>query len=174
MRFSSFILILLLLYLSVGCASTQDASSGDFTFKTKTVPANFGLSSNSYSGTVTVLYQAQAKCEGVNCVPDQVELLFRRESSFNTLYLNNRNLTIRAGNQSYEWKEAYRPNINETQRVVGVIKSVILDWDQFVQIATSYDVTGNLAGENFKWTYENRAPLRTLLSEIESKNANAR
>lgn len=176
MRLLSFGLTFLFIFLLGGCGSsksgTQDAAGQSLTWKTKRIPANFVLSSNSFTGPVRIYYQLRAQCNSTNCKPTQAQLTFSRQSNTNTLYLSNRNLSIQAGKENYEWKGVERTNIYETQAVGGIIKNVTLEWDQFVQIATAHDVSGNLAGENFKWTYENRAPLRTLLSKIESNSAN--
>lgn len=175
MRCLSIGLTFLLIILLGSCSSTkpnrQETAGRTLTWKTDRTPANFVHSSNSLTGSVTVLYQVQAHCTGINCIPDTAELTFSRQSSSNTLYLSSRNLSIQAGKENYEWKGIERTDIYETQPVGGIIKNVTLEWDQLVQIATAYQVTGNLAGQNFTWTYENREPLRTLLSEVKSNNS---
>ncbi len=175
MRYLAQLLLFLLIIGLTGCGSTrsgtQESASEQISWKTERIPTNFVLASNSFAGSVTVLYQVLADCSGANCTPAKAELIFSRQSSSNALYLSNRNLSIEADSEHYEWEGIEHKRIYETQRVGGLIKSVSLKWEQLVQIATAVRVSGNLAGENFEWTYENRAPLRQLLSRVKSNQA---
>lgn len=164
------VIILMLLWLT-GCASSQTGAQ-QFSWQTERMPTNFVIASSSFAGSVTVLYQVIADCIGPNCTPDEAELIFSRQSSSNALYLSNTNLSIKAGNEQFVWEGIERERIYENQRVGGLIKSVTLKWEELVQIATAVYVSGNLAGENFEWEYQNRKPLRQFLSKVESHQSN--
>src|SRR5699024_6565436 len=115
-----------------------------------------------------VQYRARAQCKGANCVPEKAQLSFFVESGANSLYLSNRNLSIEADGKSYEWREREWTNIYDSPPVLGLIKLVILNRDELIQLANAQEVHGVLSGQRFKWSHQNRKPLRELVAEMES------
>lgn len=174
MRYLSVCLLCLVFVWFEGCASTkpgpgnsQDAGQKS-TFKTELITANFSISGGGLSTPVPIQYRARAQCKGVECIPEKAELSFFLEPGPNTVYLDDRTLSIEANGESYYWQGQDWTNIYHSPPVLGLIKMVRLKQDELVQIANARKVTGVLAGQNFEWTYQNRAPLRKMIAEMKS------
>jgi hypothetical protein len=53
---------------------------------------------------------------------------------------------------------------------MGRIIAVILKKSELKQIAKSKNVKGTLAGEQFRWSFNNRKPLRLLVSKLKKSS----
>jgi hypothetical protein len=137
------------------------------TFRTSAIRANFSLSEGSLGNTIPILYQVQIQCKSADCKSPKGTLSFSLERDFRTVYLSKRGLTIHAGDKKYHWNRHEWLDIRNSPPVYGQIISVHLKKSEIKQIAESKNVTGTLAGIHFKWTYENRKPVRSLLDKIE-------
>jgi len=175
MRYLSLYMVFLLaVWLATGCASSRPArnqkshANQKLKFTTGIITANFGYKSGQLSEPEEIQYLVHAQCKGTNCMPDKAELSFYIQTGRNIVYMNDRDLSIHAGNKDYYWSGIEWSNIYESPPVFGLIKTVTLKQDQLTQIANSQKVTGNLAGQEFKWSYKNREPIRTLLENMKS------
>ena len=153
----------------MSCASSKVGSQKS-TFKTKVTETNFSINSNGLANPAKVSYQVRAQCEGSNCIPDEAQLSFHLRSGTNKVYLSNRNLTIQVEEETYNWPGREWSNIYNSPPVLGVIKTITLDWNTLTTIAKAQEVTGNLAGQSFEWTHKNREPIRAIVSEAESES----
>jgi hypothetical protein len=154
------------------CATSGSAKSNQRnknhkkTFKTPLVRANFNYQLGGLASPVPILYQVRSECKKADCEKPKTVLSFSIEPGPNDIFLNRFNLTIHAGDKDYHWEKKEWRKIRNSPPVLGKFLSVHLTKSQLKHIAESKQVTGNLAGNSFHWSYKNRKSLRILLGKL--------
>src|SRR5699024_3740668 len=129
---------------------------------TDIVKANFSFNSSGLGNSIPVFYQVQAHCKAAHCSEPKIILSFSLQSGSNDIYLNDLDLDIYTGGRDYHWPSNDEQRIQHSPPVNGRFRTVSLSKAQLKQIAGNKKVEGNLAGLQFKWSYQNRKPLRSL------------
>lgn len=156
----------------IGCATNEPITTQHFdsenvtTYRTGLLNTGIAPFGSTLGDSGHILYQVRARCEGTNCTPEEVVLCFFLDSGFNTIYLDDRSLTIEAGGERYEWERQRWLDIRNSPPVIGEIIAVNLDLEQLETIAQAERVTGSLASQPFEWSHNRRKALRMLLNKI--------
>lgn len=158
-----------ILIVSAACATTnQKRDNNDGDYSTGVIPTNFQLDSSSLADDIDILYRVKVHVDDENGTRQNAELTFQIRSGSNKIYLKSRSLSMTAGNKSFDWPGREWSNVYNSPPVMGIITTVKLEYSDLVTIANASEVTGNLAGQNFEWSYQNREPIRDLIEKIDT------
>lgn len=174
MRYLTVILLLSMGLLVTNCSTseplilTQKKPNYAKSFKTRLVRANFSYALGGLGNSAAIQYQAQTSCKNATCGSPKTILSFYLLSGSNEVRIgNHRNLSIKAGDKSYHWSRQNSANVQYGYASLsGRIAAVSISKSVLKQIAESKNVSGELAGQHFQWTYRNRKPLRALLQKV--------
>lgn len=137
------------------------------TYEAKRITIGFdGGGMGTYGGRQNIELRVSASCEGQQCRPSAVKVLFYTNSS-TPLYISDRSVVFEADSETYEWEK--NPNerrATETGRVVGKIVEVTMTPEQLVQFARAERVNGQLGSIRFNLSFNKRKPLRMLAQRI--------
>lgn len=158
-------LLLLTGFGLAGCATSR-MTKYEKSFKTDLTRANFSFNSSGLGSHIPIFYQVQVHCKEADCSTPEIALSFSLQSGSNDIYLNDLDLDIYTDGQDYHWPSNDNQRITHSPPVNGRFRTVSLTKEQLRHIAGNEKVKGNLAGNQFKWTYENRKPLRSLLKKL--------
>lgn len=163
--------LVLLIILMAGCATSHSGqrhsvSEYKSSFDTGLNTADLKFENRSLFASVRFKFQVLAQCTGPGCTPDEARLAFFIVPGQTSIYLYDLSLIIYAGEEKYKWLGPDLHDVNNRTMAFGLVKSVPLNKKMLYQIAKNTDVSGNFAGQEFVWSYENREPIRNLLANM--------
>ena len=168
-RWVKIAILAVLMFLSACSTAKQQAAERSSDFTTGLVPANFKLDNSSLADPAELLYRVDVRLNREDELPQKIKLTFHLRPGSNTVYLQSRSLSLTAGHKTFDWPKKEWTNIYNSPPVRGRITTVILSYDDLAKIAGSDTVEGNLSGQNFDWSYQNREPIRQLIAKVDSR-----
>ena len=109
--------------------------------------------------------KAVATCQGRDCIPNQVELVFSTSSN-SSIFLTNRSVSLSTGDETYEWEERRDTDSFEGETVIGRITSITLTTEQLKNIAIARTLDCSIGGAPFQLSFKDRRPLRQLTEKF--------
>ena len=158
-----------IIFLSACTATKNHGAEQSAEFTTSLVPANFKLENSSLAEPAELLYRVDIRLNSESDIPEKARLTFHLRPGSNTVYLQSRALSLTAGGETFDWPGREWRNIYDSPPVRGRITTVRLSYDDLAKIANSKAVEGNLSGQNFEWSYQNREPIRQLIAKIDTE-----
>lgn len=176
MRYSFISYLVLLFILIAGCATSHSVqengpSENKSSFDTGKKMADLNFKKNSLLDPLRIKFQVSAECTGPDCTPDEAQLDFFVVPGPTKVVLRDLSLTLNAGQVIYQWNGPKWDYVEDAPVALGLLKSVTLDKKMLQQIAGNEDIFGDLGGQGFKWSYENREPIRELLADMQFSGA---
>ncbi|WP_158666499.1 hypothetical protein [Salinibacter altiplanensis] len=166
--------VFVLVFLIAGCGSssppvqiTQDASSGQTTYKTRQMPLS-GIEMTQGLETGNRFYmQVVGTCASQDCVPRSYALRFIKEGT-QPVQLEGRGVSLTIGTETLTWKDPQNRSVNRTSTIrSGTFARVEVTSEQLSTIGGVNEVSGTVGGEGFSVSHEARAPIRRLLTRLE-------
>lgn len=157
-----------------GCAGTSEPvrvsynrSSGETTYETEEMRLEDIQITSGIQQKNRFYVQVSGACTGEDCVPSQFFLRFIKEGP-QPVTTEGREVTLTVGSETLRWED---PQSRETARTStirsGTFTKVDLSSKQLSTIGGGSSVKGTVGGERFSIPYQNRAPIRALLSRLE-------
>lgn len=112
-------------------------------------------------------FQARAACLGQSCTPNRFTFTFYT-SGPDPIYLSDRDVTLRADGEKWEWERKLNRKVTESAPIIGRIVEIQLSQQQLSRLAEAEQVEGVLGSAPFELTFEERSPLRMLLKKVSS------
>lgn len=174
MRSSFRVVCWILLGLLTGCATTSqpvavsyDTEAGQTVYETDQmelgdVDLATGLTKQSELEAHVV-----GECRGRDCAPSQYQLAFGKRGT-QPIRLPGRDVSLQIGTETITWTDPQNREVDQRTEIrSGTFARVTLTPKQLSTLANASDVDGTVGGVRFELPYEERAPLRTLLSRLE-------
>jgi hypothetical protein len=177
MRTSRFVpLFVLALFFVAGCRGSQDVTvsynSEKNTTTYKTGPYTVSrTSSENYGGSKSIDLRAVARCQGSNCSPSTVQLVFSA-SGGEELALSGAGGKITADGSTVSWTSAEAGKAfstmsrDQVNRVIGQFAAVELTLNQVEQIATASSIRGSIGGMSLNLRSGVQSGFQKLLQKI--------
>ncbi len=164
--------------LLAGCASTSqpvteryNALSNETTYRTRAISLGALFEGHGIDSGMRVDLEARASCPGEQCTPDLVWLSFEAVNPKTNIQIGNSAVTMRADEQLYRWTEREGKLAEQDVTYVrGTFVRVRLTLPELRQVATAEHVAGTVGPESFSLSYDDRMPLRRLLTLAEGAN----
>lgn len=87
-----------------------------------------------------------------------------------TVELGERDVTLSVGTETITWDDPQTREVNQTTTIrSGTFAKVSISSGQLSTIGSVSEVRGTVGTAGFTIPYDNREPVRTLLSEVEQK-----
>jgi len=107
------------------------------------------------------------ECRGKDCAPSQYKLEFGKRGT-QSVQLPGRDVSLQIGSETITWRDPQNREVDRgTQIRSGTFARVDLTPKQLSTLANASDVDGTVGGIRFELPYEEREPLRRLLSRLE-------
>lgn len=166
---------ILVLVVGAGCAgqraiTSYNASSNTTEYRSRSITVAQQLSGEGYGNSSSLQLEATADCEGKNCTPDVITLMFSTSGSSGIVF-ENRSIEISADERSFTWEDQARlkwSGVKGMATVAGQIAGVRLKRSGFEQILNSASVTGTLGGRGFEVDDRDKMVLRRFLRAMKS------
>ena len=125
----------------------------------------------------SVALRSWATCSGEDCKPQRAWLSFVLRGSGRTNIVANRDVKITTDTNTHTWPEERQRQTSAfditREKSTSEVTRIRMTLKTFRDIANSQQrVSGTLGNEDFTLSYEDRAPLRALLKEINSAGQN--
>jgi len=162
------------LALCAGCAhqrpiATYKAASNTTMYRSRLITVAQRLSDQGYGNSSSMTMQALARCQGRNCTPDVVRLMFSTAGNTGVVF-EDRTIRLSADGKSYTWKDQIplrRRGVRE-QTTSGQIAGVRLRLSGLERIVNATSVTGRVGGRAIEIDDHGREKLRRFLDAIRS------
>jgi len=169
--------LVLIVVLASGCAGQRPiavyhASEDRMVYQTREITVIRQLT-DGYASSSSLTMQGRARCQGKNCTPEVVRLMFSVSGSAGVSF-QDRTVRLSADGRVYEWADSLpieEENVLSRASVAGQIAGVRLRPSELEQIATATSVTGSIGGRSFDVGDRGKAQLRRLLSAVENPAA---
>lgn len=167
--------IILVSGLVAGCASTPpvtadyDTSEDVTVYETKSISASNWSMGSVYGGRSNLRVHALAACNGQECTPDEVTLIFQI-SGTSDLQMNNRSVELSADGKEFHSESGPRgtpQHFGEIDRTMGYVGSLQLSLDEFETISEAEDLSGRLGASEFTLSYGRRSAFRALIQQAQ-------
>ena len=160
--------------LMVGCATTSqpvtvsyDTDSGRTVYETTQMQLGDIDVATGLSKEIEFQVQAVGECRGQDCAPSKYELAFAKRGT-QPVQLRGRDVSLEIGTETITWDDPQNREVDRGTKIrSGTFARVELTSKQLSTLAGASEVTGTVGGLRFELPYEEREPLRTLLSRIE-------
>lgn len=113
----------------------------------------------------SLIMEARASCQGRDCVPNEVSLIFSTSSN-SSIFLTDRSISLSTGDETYEWEEQRDTDTFEGETIIGQISRVQISLEQLRDIAAARTVNCSIGGSPFQLSFEDRRPLRQLTEKF--------
>ena len=174
---------ILLLGLLAGCATTSrpvvvsyDAEAGRTVYETDQMKLGDMDLATGLTKEVEFQVRVVGECRGRDCAPSQYQLAFGKRGT-QSIRLPGRDVSLEIGTETITWADPQNRQIGQRTKIrSGTFARVGLTAKQLSTLANASNVDGTVGGVRFELPYEERAPLRTLLSrlkETESRETDA-
>ncbi len=167
-------LVLVLVFLIAGCGSssppvqiTQDASSGQTTYKTRQMRLSGIEMTQGLEKGNRFYMQVVGTCTSQDCVPRSYDLHFVKEG-MQSVQIEGRGVSLTIGTETLSWKDPQNRSVNRASTIrSGTFARVEVTSEQLSTIGGVDEVSGTVGGEGFSISHEARAPIRQLLRRLE-------
>jgi len=163
-----------LLGLLAGCATTSrpvavsyDADAGRTVYETDQMQLGDMDVATGLTKKVEFQVRVVGECRGRDCAPSQYQLAFGKKGA-QPIRLPGRDVSLQIGTETMTWADPQNREVDQRTEIrSGTFARVGLTAKQLSTLANASDVHGSIGGVRFDLPYEERAPLRTLLSRLE-------
>lgn len=160
--------------LLVGCATTSEPVAVSYdTASDQTVYETGGMQlgdvdvATGLTKKVEFQVRVVGECRGKDCAPTRYRLEFGKRGA-QPVQLPGRNVSLQIGTETITWRDPQNREVDRgTQIRSGTFARVDLTPKQLSTLANASDVDGTVGGIRFELPYEEREPLRRLLSRLE-------
>jgi hypothetical protein len=163
---------ILALALCVGCAgqrpiATYKADSNTTVYRSRLITVAQRLSEQGYGNSSSLTMQALARCQGRNCTPDLVRLMFSTSGNTGVVF-ENRTIHLSADGQSYTWEDQMplRQRGVQEQATTGQIAGVRLRLPGLERLVNATSVTGYVGGRSIEIDGYGQEKLRRFLAAM--------
>lgn len=165
---------ILLLGLLAGCATTSqpvavsyDAEAGQTVYETDQMQLGDMDLATGLTKQIEFQVHVVGECRGRNCAPSQYQLAFGKRGA-QPIRLPGRDVSLQIGTETITWADPQNREVDQRTEIrSGTFARVGLTAKQLSTLANASDVNGTVGGVRFELPYEERAPLRMLLSRLE-------
>lgn len=115
------------------------------------------------------------QCAGEQCAPSDYTIIFGKDG-FQPVQLQSRDIALSIGSETMSWEDPQSRSVDQGSTIrSGTFARVDLTAEQLSTLASVSNVRGSVGDVGFSISYEERAPLRALLSRLsEAENENGR
>ena len=160
--------------LLVGCATSSEPVAVSYdTASEQTVYETGGMQLGDIDIATGLTRQIEFQvhvvgaCQGKDCAPTRYELEFGKRGP-QPVQLPGRDVSLQIGSETITWRDPQNREVDRgTQIRSGTFARVDLTPKQLSTLANASDVDGTVGGIRFELSYEEREPLRRLLSRLE-------
>ena len=164
----------ILLGLLAGCATTSrpvavsyDAEADRTVYETDQMQLGDVDLATGLTKQIELEAHVVGECRGRDCAPSQYQLAFGKRGA-QPIRLPGRDVSLRIGTETITWTDPQNREVDQRTEIrSGTFARVDLTAKQLSTLANASDVNGTVGGVRFELPYEERAPLRTLLSRLE-------
>jgi len=168
----------ILLALMAGCATSSqpvaisyEASSDRTVYETEDMELGDVDLATGLTKEIQLLVRVVGECRGKDCAPSQYQLAFGKRGP-QPIQLPGRDVSLQVGTETITWSDPQNRRIEQRTEIrSGTFARVDLTAKQLSTLANVSDVDGTVGGVRFELPYEERAPLRSLLSRLEETGA---
>lgn len=162
--------------LIVGCGGGQQAtvsynsSSNRTTYQTRSYTVS-SISGANFASSKSITMRAVARCQGTNCTPNQVQLVFSASGN-QQLSLSGVDGQLVANGTRITWSSAEASKglgpVSEDRalNVIGTFASVDLELKQLRTLATATSIKGSIGGQSLNISSGVQSGLQELLRKI--------
>lgn len=170
---SLFVASLAIALFGSGCTSTglvntnYDAQQNRTAYETDPIGIPGMSWSSGYGSSNSLEVWAEADCQGQQCRPDRVRLVFQLSGS-SSLRMENRNVELVANGQKFGSAREMGDvrDTDEEAAAMGVIATMEMPFDDFRTIAEAEEVTGSVGTSGFTLSYSKRGPFQALVRQV--------
>lgn len=165
--------ILAIALLASGCTSTglvdtdYDAQQNRTAYESDAIGVPGMSWGSGYGSSKSLEVRAEAECQGRECRPDRVRLVFQVSGS-GRVRMENRNVELVANGQKFgsarrtgDVRDTY-----DEAAAMGVIATMEMPFRDFRTIAEAEEVTGSVGTSGFTLSYSRRGPFQALVRQV--------
>lgn len=162
--------------LLFGCASSSqpvetayNASANKTTYRTGQMRLSDIEMSTGMQKQNRFYVQVVGQCMGKDCIPSEFTVNFIKQGP-QSVTLGGRDVTMTIGSETITWEDPQTRDVNQTTTIrSGVFAKIGVSSGQLSTIGAVSSVSGSVGGADFTIPYDNRAPIRTLLSRLDKQ-----
>ena len=175
--FSQTAVVLLAALFLYGCGTTSSApattryrqGADETIYRARSISLGTMFPTGGLSQDPTVRLQGWATCEGRDCRPQRAWLSFvLRSPNGRSNVVSNRTVSIQTDTEQHRWPESRKRFGNMGEDNSGELTRIRMSIGTFRDIAESQRRRGQIGTEDFSVSYEDRAPMRALLEQIQN------
>lgn len=172
------LVVVLLSFLVLGCATSSapvevsyDTSENQRSFQTQKMPLQDVRLTSGLSKQPRFYLQIEGNCSGEDCKPREFRLNIIKEG-MESIEISGRDLTLTVGTETLEWEDPQNREVSQTVTIRdGSLVKVNISRQQLVTLGSVSNVHGTVGGTSFSVSHEDRAPIRNLVSRLESDDS---
>lgn len=109
------------------------------------------------------------RCSGQKCTPSEYSIHFIKQGT-QSVTLGGRDISLTIGTETITWDDPQTRDVNQTTTIrSGIFAKIQVSSGQLSTIGAVSEVTGSVGGTGFEIPYENRSPIRALMSQLEGR-----
>lgn len=163
-----------------GCATSSqsvetayDSSSNKTTYRTGQMRLSDIEMSTGIQKQNRFYVQVVGQCMGKDCIPSEFTVNFIKQGP-QSVTLGGRDVSLTIGSETITWEDPQTRDVNQTTKIrSGTFAKIGVSGGQLSTIGAVTSVTGSVGGADFTIPYDNRSPIRALLSQLDKMGDNS-
>lgn len=175
-QITNFLSLLLGIFLIVGCATSSEpvrvsyeAESNQTVYQTEQMRLSDLQLTSGLQKQNRYYVQVKGQCLGQDCAPSEYTVRFIKEGT-QSVKLVGRDITLTVGTETITWSDPQTRERSQTATIrSGTFAEVDVSSGQLSTIGGVSKVRGTVGTAEFTIPYDNREPVRTLLSRVKQE-----
>lgn len=178
MRTIRFLPVLFGCVLLAGCATSSepvrvayDAASNQTTYQTSQMQLSDIEMTSGLQKQNRFYVQVLGQCSGQDCVPSKYRMRFIKQGP-QSVRLGGRDVSLTIGTETISWEDPQTRETTQTTTIrSGTFARIEMSSGQLATVGGVSNVSGSVGGTDFTIPYDNRAPIRSLLSRLDQDSS---